>query len=137
MSAQGKLVAVINDTEEILDLFDDIISSMGHRVVRYTYAPRDGDEIAELGPDLVVVDFVLGGREYLGWQLLQKLRMRRETENIPLIACTAAVREVREMEGQLAKLNISVVLKPFRIDDLERAVRAALGESDPSPGTED
>lgn len=39
MSAQGKLVAVINDTEEILDLFDDIISSMGHRVARYTYAP--------------------------------------------------------------------------------------------------
>ena len=128
MSEQRKLVAVVNDTEEILDLFEDIITSMGHRVARFTYAPRDGAAIADLNPDLVIVDFILGGREFLGWQLLQKLRMRRENEDTPLIACTAAVKEVREMEGQLAKSNIRVVLKPFRVDDLELAIRAALGE---------
>lgn len=126
--SEQRHVAVINDTEEILDLFEDIITAMGHRVTRFTYAPRDGDEIAELQPDLVIVDFILGGREFLGWQLLQKLRMRRETENVPLIACTAAVKEVREMEGQLAKSNIRVVLKPFRVDDLERAITASLGQ---------
>ena len=128
MSDQGKLVAVVNDTEEILDLFEEIVTAMGHRMGRFTYAPRDGTAIAELNPDLVIVDFVLGGREFLGWQLLQKLRMRRDTENIPLIACTAAVKEVREMEGQLARSRITVVLKPFRVDELERAIRSALGE---------
>lgn len=117
---------VVNDTEEILDLFEEILTEMGHRVTRFTYAPRDGAAIAELRPDLVIVDFILGGREYLGWQLLQKLRMRRETEDIPLIACTAAVKEVREMEGKLAESSITVVLKPFRVADLERAVSAAL-----------
>lgn len=128
MSAQGKLVAVVNDTEEILDLFEEIVTGMRHRFARFTYAPRDGTEIAQLDPDLVIVDFILGGREFLGWQLLQKLRMRRETENLPLIACTAAVKEVREMEGQLARSNIRVVLKPFRVDELELAIRSALGE---------
>jgi len=125
--AEQKHVAVINDTEEILDLFEEILTEMGHRVTKFTYAPHDGEAIAELKPDLVIVDFILGGREFLGWQLLQKLRMRRDTENVPLIACTAAVKEVREMEGQLAKSNIRIVLKPFRVDDLERAITAALG----------
>ena len=122
-----KHIAVVNDTEEILDLFEEILTGMGHRVTRFTYAPRDGAAVAELQPDLVIVDFVLGGREFLGWQLLQKLRMRRDTEDVPLIACTAAVKEVREMEGQLAKSNIRVILKPFRVDDLEEAVSSALG----------
>jgi DNA-binding response OmpR family regulator len=125
--AEQKHVAVVNDTEEILDLFEEILSGMGHRVTRLTYAPRDAAEIAALKPDLVVIDFVLGGREFEGWQLIQKLRMRRDTEKIPLIACTGAVKEVREMEGQLAKSNVMLILKPFTVSELEDTVNAALG----------
>jgi CheY-like chemotaxis protein len=128
-------VVVVNDTEEILDLFEDILGALGHRVTRLTYAPRDSATIADLRPDLVVVDFVLGGREFLGWQLIQKLRMRRDTEAVPIIACTAAVREVHEMEGQLAQANVKVVFKPFRVDDLERAVAEALGDCVAVPAT--
>ncbi|HSK94653.1 MAG TPA: response regulator [Candidatus Angelobacter sp.] len=126
-TGDGRHIVVVNDTEEILDLFEEILVGMGHRVTRFTYAPHEAATIADLNPDLVIVDFILGGREYLGWQLLQKLRMQNDTADIPLIACTAAVKEVREMEGKLAESNITVVLKPFRVADLERAVNVALG----------
>jgi CheY-like chemotaxis protein len=121
-----KHVVVVNDTEEILELFDDIISAMGHRVTKLTYAPTDSREIASLKPDLCIIDFVLGGREFEGWQLIQKLRMVPATEELPIVACTGAVREVREMEGKLAEKRVRVLFKPFGASDLERQVTEAL-----------
>jgi DNA-binding response OmpR family regulator len=117
-------VVVVNDTAEILELFGEVIHEMGHRMTPLTYAPDDAATIADLDPDLVIVDFVLGGREFQGWQLLQKLRMNRRTERVPLLACTAAVVQVREMEGQLTAQDIRVLLKPFRVSELERAISA-------------
>ncbi len=117
---------MVNDTEEILELFEEIIGGLGHKVTKLTYAPTDGREIAQLQPDLCVVDFVIGGREFEGWQLIQKLRMMPATEAMPIVACTGAVHQVREMEGQLAQMDVRLLLKPFRAADLERQVTDAL-----------
>ena len=121
-----KHVVVVNDTEEILELFEVIITGLGHKVTRLSYAPNDGREIAELKPDLCIIDFTIGAREFEGWQLIQKLRMAPATEEVPIIACTGAVREVREMEAKLAEKNVRVMLKPFNASELEREVTEAL-----------
>ena len=120
-------VLVVNDTQEVLDLFDEILGNeMGLDTVLMSYAPDELQRISEQSPDLVIVDFVIGGREYEGWQLIQKLRMNRGTEKIPIIACTAATQQVRESEGWLTEQAIDVVLKPFTVGQLEAAVRRAL-----------
>ena len=124
-SEGGKHVLVVNDTEEIIELFRDILEGMGHRVTATSYAPEDLEEIKKVGPELVILDLIMGG-EKQGWQLAQKMRMSRETEAIPIIICTAATEDVREQEGWLAANAIKVVLKPFSIEDLERAVTKAL-----------
>ena len=126
MTAQQRHVVAVNDTEEILDLFEEIITGLGHRCSRLTYAPTDGREIADLKPDLVIIDFVLGGREYEGWQLIQKLRMQKATVDVPILACTGAVRQVREMEGQLMEQKVRVLFKPFSASDLEARIEDAL-----------
>ncbi len=121
----GKHILVIDDTQEILELFREIIEGMGHRASATTYAPDDLAEVTAIGPDLVILDLVIGG-EKVGWQLAQKLRMSRETEHIPVIICTAATDAVREQEGWLVTHAMKIVLKPFTIDDIERAVNKAL-----------
>lgn len=125
----GKRALVVNDTQEILELFEDIIGALGHDVTTMSYAPDDLAKIAADKPDLAIIDFVMGGQEFRGWQLVQKLKMSRQTRDIPLIVCTAAKREVFEQEGWLTEKNIGVVLKPFDIEDLERAVEKALAGS--------
>jgi CheY-like chemotaxis protein len=113
-----KRVMVINDTEEILELFRDIIEGeAGHEMVATTYKPHLMDEIEHARPDLIVCDYMFGG-EAMGWQLVQKLRMNRETELIPIIICSGAVAQLRELEGVLAEKNIGILLKPFDVDDL-------------------
>ena len=54
------------------------------------------------------------------------MHMHRETANIPVVVCTAAVNEVRTNEGYLKSMGVSVVLKPFDIDVLLEVVKDAL-----------
>jgi hypothetical protein len=52
--------------------------------------------------------------------------MMPATEDTPIIACTGAVREVREMEGSLADKKVRILFKPFSAADLERQVQESL-----------
>jgi CheY-like chemotaxis protein len=117
---------VVNDTQEILELFQDILEGIGIDAVLMSYAPRELDRIRAVKPDIIILDFLMGDRELLGWQLLQKLKMDRELDSIPVVACTAAVKAVQEQQGYLTEQGVTVVLKPFNVDQLEDAVRAAL-----------
>jgi DNA-binding response OmpR family regulator len=123
--AVGARIMVINDTQEILEIFDDLLTEEGFEVVLYSYAIQDLDEVERVKPDLIILDYIFG-TEKLGWQLLQKVKMRRSTSAIPVIVCTAATRDVMDIEGYLAAKNVLLVPKPFDIDELLNAVRQAL-----------
>lgn len=130
----GKRVLVVNDTQEILELFEDILGEMGLEVTQMTYAPRELEQVKEAKPDLVVLDLVFGERELLGWQLLQKMRMDRSLEQIPVIVCSGALNKLNELQGVLTEQNVVVVVKPFGVSQLEEAVQRALrveGEGGP------
>ena len=130
-----KHVFVINDEPAILALFQEILEEEGYRVTLDTFG-RIGvreqyERIAAEQPDLVVLDFLIGG-EPMGWQLVQVLKMRRATEKIPIVVCTAAVSVVKEIHVHLSEMSVGVVIKPFDIDHLLGAVRRTLaGDSQP------
>jgi len=115
--ADGKHILVINDTQEILDLFRMILEDEGYRVTALGFAVEDLRKIIDAAPDLVVLDLVFD-REYVGWQTLQKMKMHRETEKIPVLVCTAEVRKAQEIQGYLAEKGVGLLLKPFDIDEL-------------------
>ena len=124
--SESRHILVVNDTEEILDLFRDIVEGLGHRMTAWSFSPDDLAKVTEIEPDLVILDLMLGPTELQGWALLQKLRMSPPTEEIPVIVCTAATNWVREQEGWLAANAVKVVLKPFKVQHLEHAIRQAL-----------
>lgn len=131
----AKRILVVNDTQEILELFDDLLSNLGHKVTLMSFAPNELDRIKQARPDLIIIDFILGGREMDGWQLVQKLKMDRDTERLPIIVCTAAVHEVREQEGYLTSQGIVVLLKPFSIDQLGVALEKVFALNETAMGT--
>jgi CheY-like chemotaxis protein len=118
-------VLVIDDAEEVVELFRDIIEGMGHRFSGTTFAPDDLSEVTKAEPDLVILDLVMNG-EKVGWTLVQKMRMSRETQNIPVLVCTAVTDDIREQEGRLTSQAVHVLAKPFAIDQLELAITKAL-----------
>jgi two-component system phosphate regulon response regulator PhoB/two-component system alkaline phosphatase synthesis response regulator PhoP len=118
---QRRRILVVNDNQEILDLMRDLLEEEGHEVMLHSYAIKDLDQIKRMRPDLIVLDFIIEG-ENAGWSLLQKLKLDPETACIPVVVCTAAARTVRDLEGHLKAKGVSVILKPFDIDDLLREI---------------
>src|SRR5687767_12655676 len=93
-------ILVINDTQEVLEVMRELLEEEGYQVSLYSAAIRDLDKIREIGPDLLILDHMMGDEEY-GWQLVQKLRLDRDLAVLPVIVCTAAARMVEELEGHL------------------------------------
>jgi DNA-binding response OmpR family regulator len=122
-------ILVVNDTQDILDLFRRLLEEEGYEAVLSGSPVQQVSEIEQINPDLIILDFIFGGEKF-GWQMLQMLKMQQSTAKIPVIVCTVAVDLVREQEGYLTSKGIRVIYKPFDIDELLDAVRQALNLSD-------
>ncbi|HLL80580.1 MAG TPA: response regulator [Ktedonobacteraceae bacterium] len=119
-------ILVVNDTQEILELFRMILEGEGYDVILSGFPVQRITDVKEIDPDLIILDFVFDDQKS-GWQMLQMLKMDRETAIIPIIVCTAAIDMVRQQEGYLVSQGIHVVFKPFDIDHLLTNVNQLLG----------
>lgn len=126
-------VLAINESEDVLQLFHDLLESEGYRVSTQTYINKDIDGISRLCPDIIILDY-MWAQDDAGWSLLQMLRMSPTTRRIPIVLCTGAVERVRELDAHLASMDVRVVIKPFDIADLLAALTDALGQDDASEG---
>ncbi len=123
-----KKILVINDTQEILQLFADILTGEGYEVALHSYSTRDIELVKKVAPDLIISDHPPTD-EKQAWQFLQKLKMTRETSRIPVVLCTTNSKTIIEGEGHLAAKGVIVVLKPFDIEDLLGAVETQIGKA--------
>ena len=123
-------ILVVNDTQEILELFRMLLEEEeGYDVILSGFPIQQVKEIEHIKPDLIILDLVLGD-EKTGMQMLQMLKMQRSTAAIPVLVCTAALQIVREQEGYLVSQGVHVVYKPFEIDDLMANVKQLLGSQE-------
>jgi CheY-like chemotaxis protein len=121
MTSDGRQphILIINDTQEILDLMQELLEDEGYRVT-ISLALLDIDKVKGLAPDIIIQDLLFEGTQELGWKFLTLARLDPVLARVPLVLCTAAVRTVNdpEMAAQLDRQGIRVVLKPFTIEDL-------------------
>jgi DNA-binding response OmpR family regulator len=118
-------ILVINDTQEILDLFRIMLEEEGYEVVLSGFPFQKISEVEQIDPDLIILDVIFND-EKTGWQMLQLLKMKHSTASIPVIVCTAALNAVREQEGHLVSQGVHVVYKPFDIDHILTTIKLAL-----------
>jgi len=123
-STQRHILA-INDSLEVLEIFRLLLEEEGYRVTTMRYAFKEMAAIRLMKPDLVILDY-MWAEEDSGWAMLQMLKLDRTTGAIPIILCTGAKKQVEELDGQLASMNVTVVLKPFNIDALLDAITRRL-----------
>ena len=121
-------ILVIDDDQSILELFRLILEPEGYQVTLSKSAFEDVQEVDQLRPDLIIMDFKLGRHED-GFLLLQKIKMYRPTKDIPIILCTAAVDIVVEQENVLREKGIPILYKPFDVDELLRVTERMLNTS--------
>jgi two-component system response regulator VicR len=121
----AKHILVVNDTQDVLDAIQMVLEDAGYRVTARTEPTTSAADIEAINPDLLMIDMLFAGKN-IGWELIQAIRLHEATAHLPVIVCTAARHEVTESESVLLGKGITVVYKPFDIDDLVAAVEQAL-----------
>ena len=96
---------------------------------------RDDAEVrlAELSPDLVILDWMLPG--VTGIEICARLRACDETRSLPVIMLTARGEEAARVQGFSAGAD-DYVVKPFSVAELMARVRGLLRRSRPEPAAE-
>ncbi len=118
-------IMVVDDSQELLDLFRELLTDEGYEVVLNAVGIQDAAEVERVQPDLIILDHIIGDAA-VGLQMVQQLQLEPATAAIPVIVCTAASLGAEEMEGYLQARGVRLVLKPFDVDDLLQSVRRAL-----------
>ena len=127
-------IAVINDDTTFLGLMRDLLQEVeGYQVHICKEGPQAYEFVRTQQPDLVVLDIRIGGEEN-GWTLLELLTLDPRTCPIPLIVCSAAIRDLQDHQPMLQRYGIDVLPKPFDLDVLLEKVSAALGKGRSGPG---
>ena len=127
----ARTVLVVNDADEVLALYLDLLEQEGFRAVA-RYQPLDPGDVLALRPDLVLLDLFLG-HEDAGWRFLRALKADPRTAGIPVLVSTANDALARAVGEQLAAWGCGVVLKPFEVEELLAKIRACLGAAHPGP----
>lgn len=89
-------------------------------------------DIRHSGADLVILDLFLHG-ESAGWRQLDILTLDPATRAIPVIICSAAIASLGFARTKLTRLDVTVLEKPFDLEQLSAAVSAALASAPRRP----
>ena len=121
------LIMVFDDTQDILSLFEQILTGEGYRVNLQFHSQGEVELelVKQVKPDLLIVDLLYPQRQ-IGWTLIQKVRTDPQTAFIPIILCTVKSELVQQLTPQLTEKKVQVVHKPFNVNDLVETVRSAL-----------
>jgi CheY-like chemotaxis protein len=113
-----RAVLVVDDNEDVLELFRRYLSGHHYRVVTIPTARDAFDEARSLQPYAITVDLMMPDQD--GWDLLQTLVNHPETQHIPIIVCT-----VLKQKAMALSLGATAFLeKPITERKLLAALRA-------------
>jgi two-component system, OmpR family, phosphate regulon response regulator PhoB len=129
----AKRILVIDDAEELRELYQHILEDEGYEVAALGYKKKMMGSVKHHKPDLIICDYLFDLEPH-GWTLVQKLKLDRDTADLPIIMCTGARKELEAIEDELQEKNVAVLHKPFDIDELLTLVASRLEQAQPAAG---
>lgn len=122
-------ILIAEDEEQLMILLRYNLEVEGYTVEGAIRGDEAELKLRENVPDLVLLDWMLPGVS--GIELCRRLRMRRETERLPVIMLTARGEEEDRVRG-LATGADDYIVKPFSVPELLARVRALLRRVKPA-----
>ena len=121
-------ILIAEDEESLTLLLRYNLEAEGYEVDAVARGDEAELRLREQVPDLVLLDWMLPGLS--GIELCRRIRLRRETERLPVIMLTARGEEGDRVRG-LATGADDYVTKPFSVPELLARVRALLRRAKP------
>lgn len=131
MPEATKKVVCIEDEQEMIELVKLILSQHGFEVIGAVGGQEGLDKVAEIRPDLVLLDLMMPGID--GWHVYQKLRANPDLRDIPVIMVTAKAQSIDKVLGlHIARVN-DYITKPFGPQELVQSVKRVLSGASENP----
>ncbi len=121
-------VVVVEDEQALSELLRYNLEAEGYNVEIIDRGDDAELRLRETVPDLLLLDWMLPGLS--GIELCRRLRLRSETETLPIIMLTARSEESERVRG-LSTGADDFVVKPFSVPELMARVKAILRRSSP------
>jgi PAS domain S-box-containing protein len=126
----GKAILVIDDEEAVLDVVRRFLQIAGHHVTCTTSGHAALELLANGRPaDLIILDLMMPRED--ATSIFVRLRQRRP--GVPILLCTGLA-EADPARQLLRSGAAGLLRKPFRMNELWYAVRAALATAASTPG---
>lgn len=120
-------ILVVDDEVDVRTLCRVNLEYEGYSVLEATDG-REGVEMAKAHkPDLILLDLMMP--EMDGWQVIEALKQRPDTMQIPVVLLTAKTDEASQLRGFQEGI-IDYITKPFNPLVLSRYVEKALNEDE-------
>jgi DNA-binding response OmpR family regulator len=119
----AKHVLLIEDEPNIIEAISFILRQDGWKVSTHSDGTKAVAEIARVAPDLVILDVMLPGRS--GFEILQDLRSRAETEKLPVLMLTAKG-QTRDRQAAQDLGASHYMTKPFSNQEMLDVVRGLI-----------
>jgi CheY-like chemotaxis protein len=85
-SQRRALLLVIDDNEGLIHLLQRYLTDYAYTVMSVPNTEQGIDLIPQLQPDVIVLDLMMPGMD--GWEVLQRIRTKGETQAIPVVICS-------------------------------------------------
>ncbi len=121
-------VLVVEDEEALAELLRYNLEAEGYEVEVIMRGDDAEIRLREEVPDLLLLDWMLPGLS--GIELCRRVRLRDETEKLPIIMLTARSEESERVRG-LSTGADDFVVKPFSVPELMARVKAMLRRANP------
>jgi DNA-binding response OmpR family regulator len=118
-----KKILIVDDDPSIADLLTQALAEEGYETFKESQSLRMYDAVREHRPDLILLDLMMPYLE--GKDELELLKLG--DERIPVIVVTAKI-EAKQEEEEYKKLGVvTIVTKPFDLNQLVQLVKRTLG----------
>jgi DNA-binding response OmpR family regulator len=114
-------VLVVEDDQDVADAMRLVLEDEGYDVTQHASGTAGLVAAVAQRPDAILLDVMLPDTD--GWTMRRELAAWPETAGIPVVFVSAATAQLSAEDRRLAH---GVVQKPFRLDELTRAVRDAV-----------
>ncbi len=122
-SSRGLNVLVVENEENVMNLLVEVLTARGHRVDTASDVPEALQKIAANGHDLIISDVKL--RRGSGREIYQAVA-EKNPGLARRIVFTAGGGDSGDAERFVRDRGNEILFKPFRIEEIERAIASAL-----------
>lgn len=115
-TVRERTVLVVEDNPDTVELYRRYLDSTPFQIVAVSDGSQALTRAEATRPAVILLDVMMPSRD--GWEILQMLKSRAETESIPVVVCSV----LKERELALALGAVELLIKPVGRLDLLRAL---------------